>query len=191
MDRAGPSGPGRSRRTRQSPLSSPLLAVGLALVVVGLVGAILVVPGLLPTSSASPSVRCLGGQSAGPCSQSAATSSPAPSPTGTGLPTFIRPTPTPVPTFTSYTVRAGDSLITIARRFQTTARSIAWWNRGTYPSLDPQSANYAPNNIQLGWVLVLIPGVKVDDANPPTPSPGPPTPSPGPPSSTPGASASA
>jgi peptidoglycan/xylan/chitin deacetylase (PgdA/CDA1 family) len=75
----------------------------------------------------------------------------------------------------SYTVRAGDSLNSIADDFATTARSIAWWNRGTYPNLDPQSAGYEPDHIEPGWVLVVIPGVTVDDANPPTPSPGPPT----------------
>jgi peptidoglycan/xylan/chitin deacetylase (PgdA/CDA1 family) len=78
----------------------------------------------------------------------------------------------------SYTVRAGDSLNSIADDFATSARSIAWWNRGPYPNLDPQSAGYDPNHIEPGWILVLIPGVTVDDANPPTPSPGPPTPQP-------------
>jgi peptidoglycan/xylan/chitin deacetylase (PgdA/CDA1 family) len=54
-------------------------------------------------------------------------------------------------------------------------RSIAWWNRGTYPTLDPQSENYQPDRIEPGWRLVLIPGAVVDEASPPTPSPGLPT----------------
>jgi peptidoglycan/xylan/chitin deacetylase (PgdA/CDA1 family) len=90
------------------------------------------------------------------------------SPSGpTPLPSFARPTPTPLPTFFSYTVVAGDTLLTIGRRFGTTGRSIAYWNRGTYPSLDPESENYSPNRIEVGWVLVLIPNVVVDEQNPP------------------------
>jgi hypothetical protein len=95
-------------------------------------------------------------------------------------PTFVRPSPRPQPTFTSYVVRVGDSLTSIARAFSTTPRSIAWWNRGTYPTLDPTSGIYDPNRIEPGWILVLIPGTTVDDASPPTPSPGTATPSPGP-----------
>jgi peptidoglycan/xylan/chitin deacetylase (PgdA/CDA1 family) len=78
-----------------------------------------------------------------------------------------------MPTFLSYTVVRGDSLTSIARRFATTGRSIAWWNRTTYPRLDPESPTYAPNRIEIGWVLVLIPGVVVDDQSPPGSSPEP------------------
>lgn len=83
----------------------------------------------------------------------------------------------------SYVVRAGDTLSSIARSFSTSPRSLAWWNRGTYPTLDPESEAYAPNHIEPGWTLVLIPGVIVDDASPPSASPGSsgalPTPTPG------------
>jgi len=103
-----------------------------------------------------------------PPSGAPATVSPSP-----GQPTFVRPTPSPAPTFISYVVRSGDTLTSIARKFSTTARSIAWWNRGTYPSLDPESEAYDPNRLEVGWTLVLIPGAVVDDTNPPTPSPGP------------------
>ncbi len=82
------------------------------------------------------------------------TSPPPPTPT----PTPGQPTPTPVPTFTTYTVRPGDNLTTIARRYRTTPRSLAFWNRDTYPSLDPASPHYAPNKLQLGWVLKVLPG---------------------------------
>ena len=148
-----------------------MLALALGFVAVGLIGAIVLIPGMLPSGAptAAPSASAV----------SLATASPTPSPTGSPLATFVRPTPTPQPTFIAYVVRAGDSLNTIAHRYNTTARSIAWWNRGTYPSLDPEAGpNYSPGHIELGWVLVLIPGVTVDDANPPTPSPGPPTPVP-------------
>ncbi|HEX9550634.1 MAG TPA: polysaccharide deacetylase family protein [Candidatus Limnocylindrales bacterium] len=158
------------------------MAAVLGLVVVALVAAILIVPGLLP-AGATPTPGASGGSS--PSASPSAGGSPTPSPS----PTFVRPTPTPLPTFTSYTVRAGDSLNSIADQFATTARSLAWWNRGTYPNLDPQSADYEPDHIEPGWVLVLIPGTVVDDANPPTPSPGPPTAAPtAGPTATPGSS---
>ena len=145
----------------RSVLDSPWVAVALAVTVLAL-AAVLIVPGLLtPTPSGSlppPSVPA----------------SLAPSPSGTPAePTFVRPTPSPIPTFTSYVVTPGDTLNSIARQFDTTARSIAWWNRGTYPSLDPESEGYKPDRLDVGWTLVLLPHAVVDDTNPPTPSPGP------------------
>ena len=107
-------------------------------------------------------------------------------------PTFLRPTSTPGPTLASYRVKPGDSLSSIARTFSTSPRSLAWWNRGTYPSLNPEAESYDPNHIEPGWTLVLIPGVILDDTNAPSPSPGGPTipPTVGP-SGTPGSSATA
>jgi hypothetical protein len=104
-----------------------------------------------------------------------ATGSPAPSvspaPTGpTPRPSFVPPTPTPEPTFLVYVVKKGDSLNTIAHRFKTTARSIAFWNRATYPSLDPESAKYRPNLLKLGWTLSLRPNDVVDEQELPEPS---------------------
>lgn len=159
--------------TRGTPLGSPGVAAALAVVAIVLVAAIVVVPGLLPSPSGSPG----GSPSNGTVSPTDGSATP-----GTSLPgpspTFVRPTPTPLPTFTSYVIRPGDTLTSIARAFDTSARSLAWWNRGTYPSLDPESEGYDPGHIEIGWVLVLIPGVVVDDSNPPTPSPGLPTPIP-------------
>src|SRR5205814_10026091 len=89
---------------------------------------------------------------------------------------FVRPTPSPEATFVTYQVAAGDSLSSIATKFKTTARSIAWWNRGAYPSLDPESPSYKPNRIERGWLLVILPGEVVDENNPPSPRPAPPSP---------------
>ena len=171
-------------RPARNPLTSPLLAVALLLVAAGLIGAILYVPGLLPQTAVgptpSPSASCLPGQGGG-CGPIGGLPSPSASgsQTASPLPTFVRPTPTPEPTFINVVVKAGDSLNTIAVAYRTTPRSIAWWNRGTYPGLDPEAGpNYSPGHIEIGWVLVLIPGGKVDDNNPPTPSPGPRTPAP-------------
>jgi peptidoglycan/xylan/chitin deacetylase (PgdA/CDA1 family) len=144
-------------------LGSPWLTAGLGLVVVLLAAAALLLPNLvgLPGSSHAPSG-----------SPVALAATPTATPAGpTTEPTFTRPTPSPEPTFTSYIVRSGDTLTSIATGYRTTARSIAWWNRGTYPTLDPESAGYRPNSIRPGWILVLLPGVTVDETNPPTPSP--------------------
>jgi hypothetical protein len=93
-----------------------------------------------------------------------ATPTPTPVPTGpTPSPSFVRPTPTPLPTFLSYVVKAGDNLNSIAKAHGTTARSIAFWNRTSHPSLDPDSPDYEPDRIKVGWVLQLIPGVEIDE----------------------------
>jgi Tfp pilus assembly protein FimV len=105
---------------------------------------------------------------------------PVPTPAGpTPTPSFVRPTPTPAPTFALYTVRTGDTLEKIAKRYRTTVRSISYWNRATYPSLDPESSAYKPNDIKVGWVLQIIPDKNVDPENLP-PASGQPLASPSP-----------
>lgn len=101
---------------------------------------------------------------------------PAPTPPGpTPTLTFVRPTATPLPTYFAYRVRTGDTLISIARRFETTPQSIGYWNRATYPTLDPDSDRYNPNDIRVGWTLLIIPRAEVDgqDLTPPPSSPEP------------------
>jgi peptidoglycan/xylan/chitin deacetylase (PgdA/CDA1 family) len=157
--------PRRRSGQPRSALDSPWLAAALVVVVGALAAGVLLIPGLLggPGASASPT---------SPSAVATASASPA-------APTFVRPTPSPAPTFTAYVVRSGDSLNSIAKRFHTTARSIAWWNRGAYPILDPESAAYDPNHLEVGWILMVLPDSVVDENNPPTPSPGPsPSPSP-------------
>jgi LysM domain len=97
---------------------------------------------------------------------------PAPTPTWpTPIPSFVRPTLTPEPSFFVYVVVRGDTLSSIARRFETTTQSLAFWNRVTYASLDPDSATYAPDRIKVGWGLRLHPGVEVDPEDLLGPSP--------------------
>ena len=157
--------PRRRPARQQSVLDSPWLSVLLVLIVAGLAAVIVFVPGILPGGPAAS-----GGPSA---------SAGAPGPTGTPPPpTFVRPTPSPAPSFVAHVVQSGETLNSIARQYRTTGRSIAWWNRGTYPSLDPESPDYNPNTIRVGWVLAVLPDSVVDENNPPTPSPGPATPPP-------------
>jgi hypothetical protein len=106
------------------------------------------------------------------------TPTPTPSPPPTPTPTPAPPTPTPGPTFVIHRVVRGDTLIRIARRYDTSPRSIAYWNRDTYPTLDPESAKYDPDGLERGWRLRLLPGQEYvpppDDGETgesPTPSP--------------------
>lgn len=115
-----------------------------------------------------------------PPPQASAAASPRPAASLPSSPTAgpspARPTPTPLPTFLAYVVKRGDTLNEIARTYETTARSIAYWNRATYRSLDPESPTYDPNRIEVGWTLTLIPRAVVEDqeASPlPTVSPSP------------------
>jgi hypothetical protein len=126
----------------------------------------LVASGCVPTpaSRATPTGDATGGS---PRPDGGAVSSPSQSLSATAgpssPPSFVRPTPFPSPTFLVYEVRAGDSLTSIARLFGTTARSIAFWNRDRYPSLDPDSAVYDPNRIAIGWTLLVIPTEVVNE----------------------------
>lgn len=103
---------------------------------------------------------------AGACLPAAIRPTPPPTPTPTAPPTPTPaptptpgpPTPTPGPTFRVYKVKRGDTLTSLARRFKTTARSIAYWNRDAHPSLDPESIKYDPNRLEVGWVLRVMPG---------------------------------
>jgi hypothetical protein len=99
-----------------------------------------------------------------PTSAAVATPTPTAVPSGPpARPSFVRPTPTPLPTFLSYVVKAGDTLDSIAQAHGTTVRSIAFWNRSTYPSLDPDTSAYAPDRIAIGWVLLLVPDIEIDE----------------------------
>jgi nucleoid-associated protein YgaU len=150
---------------RRPPLARPLLSL---LILGGLTA------GCLPAGT-----RGSGSASAVPIGSvevTAPTSSPGP--TGpTSRPSFVAPTPTPAPTFLVYVVARGDNLNTIARKFGTTARSIAFWNRATYPHLDPEAPGYRPDLLQVGWTLFLIPDDVVNEEELPGPTPAPAEPS--------------
>jgi peptidoglycan/xylan/chitin deacetylase (PgdA/CDA1 family) len=144
--------------TARGPAGRSGLAGRLAAVLAALLVVVACVPGIGPESAAPD------GASGGPTSAAG-------SPTPTPLPSFVRPTPTPRPTFLAYVVRTGDTLTSIARQHDTTARSIAYWNRDAHPSLDPESGAYDPNRIDVGWTLQLIPGAVSAPGDAPTPPP--------------------
>ena len=152
------------------PAAAFWIALGLAAILAALVLAIVALSGgwRLPDVGVGPSA-----------SPTPAATLPTPSPTASPAPSFVRPTPTPQPTFLVYVVASGDSLTSIARAHATTARSIAFWNRDAYPSLDPESEGYSPNCIEVGWALALIPGVTYDETDRPSPTPPGPSPDPG------------
>jgi LysM domain len=157
--------PRRRPQRRSSVLDSPWLAALLVVAVLGLVGAWYVDPSLFGTPT--------------PTNAVALQTTLLPSATAVGpsvAPTFARPTPSPGPQFETYRVKRGDTLNSIAKKYHTTARSISWWNRGAYPSLDPEGIGYDPSTIRVGWKLVILRNQVVDESNPPTPSPAPPTP---------------
>ncbi len=96
----------------------------------------------------------------GPTDATSSGSPPAPTPSPRQ--TVSLPAATPLPAFTLYTVRSGDTLLAIAARFRTSPLSLSYWNRDRYPNLDPDTTTYAPNRIEAGWRLRLIPGVEAD-----------------------------
>jgi peptidoglycan/xylan/chitin deacetylase (PgdA/CDA1 family) len=146
----------------------PVIRASLALLVVALVlqgcsqG-----PNETPPPSPSPSAAASGGPSAARPG-SGSPGSPGASGVGSGAPSGSSAgssdaAASPSPSFVVYTVVRGDSLLSIARRYKTSGRSIAYWNRDTYPSLDPDSKKYQPNRIEIGWKLRLIPNVILDE----------------------------
>jgi hypothetical protein len=137
-------------------MDSPILAGALVVAVLGIVALVVLAPGILPLGAGATASPVAGGQSAT-------------APTPTPVATFARPTPSPAPTFLTYRVKPGDTLSSIARKLKTDGRSLAWWNRGFYPSLDPEGPDYDPNTIRVGWVLNYLRGTKVDEENPPAP----------------------
>jgi hypothetical protein len=129
--------------------------------------------GAIALAACVPAPPAAGEVTVRPTATAVRTAAPTPVPSGpTPVPSFVRPTPTAFPTFAMYQVAPNDTLTGIARRFDTTPQTIGYWNRARYPSLDPDGPGYAPNDIQVGWELVLVPGVDIaEDEGLPTPPP--------------------
>ena len=136
---------------------SVVLGVGSAVLAIAAVGC-------LPAGSRPTASQAAGAQASPRVSVAAEGSSAAGSPSAShGPASFVPPTPTPAPTFLVVIVAKGDSLNTIAHKYGTSGRSIAYWNRSTYPSLDPDSESYKPGLVKVGWTLYVIPNVVVDE----------------------------
>ncbi|MGZ8564034.1 MAG: polysaccharide deacetylase family protein [Candidatus Limnocylindria bacterium] len=78
---------------------------------------------------------------------------PTSTPFGTTLPTegeSSAPTATATPVGVAYTVRAGDTLFSLARAWDTSVAQLQAWNGAAYPSLLTD-----PNILETGWVLVV------------------------------------
>src|SRR5439155_5121347 len=97
-----------------------------------------------------------------PGETSGAGSPTTPLPTSTPRQTVSLPTLSPAPSFQLYTVKRGDTLLSIADRFRTSVLSLSYWNRERYRSLDPDAPGYAPGRIETGWQIQLIPGTEAD-----------------------------
>ena len=160
---------GLTRRHRSGRRGVTMNVMRTRCALIGLLAVVLLVTACVPEPTNRPSPT--GGDATATATPTAKPTPAGPTPT----PSFVRPTPTPQPTFLVYTVVSGDSLDKIAKRFGTSGRSIAYWNRATYPSLDPESSAYRPNDIKIGWTLLIIPHKEVDPENlptlPPTPEP--------------------
>lgn len=128
-------------------------------------------PSLVPSATESGSL--LPSPTRSPTATPRATAGATTTPVPTEEPTIA---PTPAPTSITYTVARGDTLSLIAARYGTTWQSVLYWNRERYPSLDPAHSSYNPNHLEIGWSLVIWPGVTVAYDPPlpmPTATPGP------------------
>jgi peptidoglycan/xylan/chitin deacetylase (PgdA/CDA1 family) len=66
----------------------------------------------------------------------------------------------------------GDTLSVLGRRYDTSWQSVVFWNKDRYASLNPVSPAYDPGLLEVGWELVVWPGVVVPfDAPMPTATP--------------------
>jgi peptidoglycan/xylan/chitin deacetylase (PgdA/CDA1 family) len=74
-------------------------------------------------------------------------------PFGTILPSEVEssaPSPTASQSGTTYTVRGGDTLSSIARAWGTTVQQLQAWNASSHPSLLTD-----PNTLVVGWILTV------------------------------------
>lgn len=104
-----------------------------------------------PATSPTPSATLV--PSSTPSDNPSATPSPSASATAS-------PTESPA-AFVEYTVVRGDTLSGIALTHATSWQSLVYWNQDRYASLDPDDPSYDPGRIEIGWVLLVQPGVVV------------------------------
>jgi len=120
-------------------------------------------------------VGCAPGVSPTPSPGGSASQPPIETPFGTILPSEVEssaPSASAGPSGTTYTVRGGDTLSSIARAWGTTVQQLQAWNSAAHPSLASD-----PNTLQAGWILIVAgnPGTTPLPTTAPTAAP---TPSP-------------
>ena len=131
--RYGPGGP-RRRAAAASGIRSGLLVLGLAIAAVLVIGVAVVVG---QTLISGPLAGLIGGAAGSPAPTATVAPTTTPQPTATPTPELTptptaeptpgptpKPTATPAPPSTSYTVQAGDTLYSIAKKFKVTIASI-------------------------------------------------------------------
>src|SRR5437870_5264416 len=96
-----------------------------------------------------------------PGETSGAGSPTTPLPTSTPRQTVSLPTLSPAPSFQLYTVKRGDTLLSIADRFRTSVLSLSYWNRERYRSLGPRTSHQVALTLDMGGRL--DPAVQIMD----------------------------
>lgn len=119
------------------------------------------VPTFTPGATATLSPSATSSPTSSPSASASATPTPAGSATATPTPTASA-----TPSGTTYTVRRGDSLASIARAYATSTAQLQAWNAARYPSL---ASN--PGIIEPGWVLLVSGDPGVTPLPEPTPAP--------------------
>ncbi|MGH2455013.1 MAG: LysM peptidoglycan-binding domain-containing protein, partial [Candidatus Limnocylindria bacterium] len=107
--------------------------------------AMLAAGSILLAACASPGSPTPGLPTTTPSASGQPTGSPSTEPTG--QPSSA---PSASPDATTYTVRAGDTLFSIARSWGTTVAQLQAWNAERYPSLAAD-----PNDLEAGWVIIV------------------------------------
>lgn len=118
-------------------------------------------PSASPTSPGSASTSA-SAEGASPAASPIDVASATPMPSADGS---AEPSAQPV---TMYTVVAGDTLYSIARRFATTVAQLQAWNAQRYPSIVTN-----PAAISVGWELIVVGAPDVTPLPTPTPVPTP------------------
>jgi LysM repeat protein len=104
---------------------------------------IVVMTACAPTASPTPSAPASASEVPSPSALPSA-----PGSAGEGLSTV--PSASNGGSGTTYTVRGGDTLSSIARAWGTTVAQLQAWNGASYPSLVID-----PNTLEVGWILVV------------------------------------
>ena len=127
------------------------------------VAVVLLTSACAPAVSPSPSALATASRQPSSSASASASGSPVESES-------LAPSPSGPAGGTTYTVRSGDTLSSIARAWGTSVAQLQAWNANAYPSLLTD-----PNTLQAGWILIVAgdPGTTPLPTLAPTPAPPP------------------